>query len=90
MTTRRLIGHACRAELLLHALLLADRLPPAAICAGAAAHLAYLRLLQQFPYVRLSSGVGLASLGLLAAAAGLWIRHFMGTLYSGAVVVWWG
>lgn len=49
MTTKRLIGYTIQAELLLHLLLFADRLPPAALAVGIAAHLSYLRLLKPFP-----------------------------------------
>ena len=52
MTTKRLIGHTIRAELLLHLLLFADQLPPVALAAGIAAHLSYLRLLKPFPCER--------------------------------------
>lgn len=84
MTTKRLIGHTIKAEIALHLLLAWDRLPPAALACGVAAHLSYLRLLRPFPYVRLTSGAGLLSIGLLAASTLLWVRHFMGTFYTGA------
>lgn len=63
MTTKRLLGHTIRAELLLHLLLFADQLPPLALAAGIAAHLSYLRLLKPFPCERASLLVGRAVAG---------------------------
>ena len=70
-------------ELLIHVLLLYDRLPLLCLGMGLAAHLSYLRLLKAFPYIDLTSASGFISLGLLAASTVLWIRHFMTTFYTG-------
>ena len=72
-----------QAELLLHLLLLWDRLPAACLCCGIAAHVSYLRLLKPFPYIHLTSTDGMLSLGLLAASSVLWVRHFLKTYYTG-------
>lgn len=82
MTTKRLLGHTIRAELLLHLLLFADQLPPLALAAGIAAHLSYLRLLKPFPYIQLTSGGTLASIGLLLASTFLWVKHYMVSYYT--------
>ncbi len=54
-------------ELVLHLLLVWDfyseGLALAALVGGVAAHLAYLRLMRQFPYIELSSARGLISVG---------------------------
>lgn len=84
LTTKRLISHTIKAELLLHALLLIDRLPPLCLLAGVAAHLSYLRLLKPFPYVQLTSGATLTSIGLLASSLVLWVRHYWKTYYTSA------
>ena len=47
-----------------------------------AAHLSYLRLLKPFPYVSLTSGAGLTSIGLLALSVGLWLRHYWKSYYT--------
>jgi len=63
LTTKRLIGHVIRAELLLHLLLFTDKLPPTALAVGIVAHLSYLRLLKPFPCERaccLTRGFGRA------------------------------
>ncbi|PRW56590.1 Transmembrane adaptor Erv26 [Chlorella sorokiniana] len=82
MTTKRLIGHTIRAELLLHLLLFADKLPPAALGVGIVAHLSYLRLLKPFPYIQLTAGGTLVSIGLLLASTFLWIKHYMASYYT--------
>lgn len=82
MTTKRLIGYTIQAELLLHLLLFADRLPPAALAVGIAAHLSYLRLLKPFPYIQLTSGSTLASIGLLLGSTFMWTKHYMATYYT--------
>lgn len=63
ITTKRLLNHAIRAQLLVHLLLLLDRLPPLAIAAGIAAHLAYLRCMRRFPYIKLTAPEGLVGIG---------------------------
>lgn len=82
ITAKRLIGYTIKAELVLHALLLWDRLPAVCLACGAAAHVSYLRLLKPYPYIQLTSPNGLASIALWLASTGLWVRHFMGTLYT--------
>jgi hypothetical protein len=74
-------------ELLLHAILLYDRLPPLCLAVGFATHLSYLRLLKPFPYISLTSASGFTSLGLLLASSVLWVRHFMTTFYTGGLQV---
>lgn len=86
--TRRIITYAIRAVLLLHGVLLvADRQPLSCVLAGAAAHVAYTRLLPRFPYIELASvdfGVALAAL-LLSNV--LWLRHFYFDTYASAEYV---
>lgn len=63
--------------LLVHALLLFwDRLPALPVCTSAAAHVAYLQLLKRFPFFRLLSPEGVASIVLLLAANVAWGRYF--------------
>ncbi|KAI7839316.1 hypothetical protein COHA_007014 [Chlorella ohadii] len=82
LTTKRLIGHVIRAELLLHLLLFTDKLPPTALAVGIAAHLSYIRLLKPFPYIQLTAGGTLASIGLLVASTVLWLKHYMSSYYT--------
>lgn len=77
---------ATQAELVLHLLLLWDRLPAVCLACGVAAQVSYLRLLKPYPYIQLTSPNGLASIALWLASTGLWVRHFMGTLYTGGRV----
>lgn len=73
--------------MLLHALLLYDRLPLLCLAVGIVTHLSYLRLLKPFPYIELTSASGFASLGLLVASSVLWTRHFLTSFYTGALGV---
>lgn len=82
ITAKRMIGHTIKAELLLHLLLFWDRLPPACLGCGIAAHIVYLRLLKPFPYIQIGSGSGLLAIALWLASTGLWVRHFIGTYYT--------
>ncbi|KAI3428263.1 hypothetical protein D9Q98_006642 [Chlorella vulgaris] len=82
ITARRIIGHAIKVELLIHVLLLYDRLPLLCLGAGIATHLSYLRLLKPFPYIEVTSANGFTSLGLLVVSTVLWVRHFMTTFYT--------
>ncbi|PSC71623.1 Transmembrane adaptor Erv26 [Micractinium conductrix] len=82
ITAKRIIGHTIKAELLLHLVLLWDRLPLLCLGTGLAAHASYLCLLKPFPYVQLGSTAGITSVALWLASTGLWIRHFMGTYYT--------
>jgi hypothetical protein len=86
--TKRVLTHALRAVLALHAaLLLFDRQPVACVLAGAAAHCCYARLLPRFPhFVLLSPEFGLAAAALLLTHA-LWLRHFYYDTYASAEYV---
>ena len=73
----KLIDLRGQGTLLVHALLLFwDRLPALPVCTSAAAHVAYLQLLKSFPFFRLLSPEGLASMALLIAANVAWGRYF--------------
>ena len=76
-STCKLVDLHEQATLLVHALLLFwDRLPALPVCTSAAAHIAYLQLLKSFPFFRLLSPEGLASMALLTAANVAWGRYF--------------
>ena len=52
-----------QAELILHLILLVDRLPVLNLLLGIASHIAYFRLLKRFPYISVTSTDGLVSTG---------------------------
>lgn len=77
-TTRRLMYIACVAVLVAHVLFaILESLPMVALFAGFGAHLCYLWLLQDYPFMRLSSPPTLASLASFVASNGLWANHFL-------------
>lgn len=71
-----------QAELVLHLLLLLDRLPLLCLAVGAASHLAYARLLRQLPYVQITSPEGLLATAAFAGSNVIWIRHYYPTFYT--------
>lgn len=80
---KQIITWISEGTLLVHALLLFwDRLPALPVCTSAAAHIAYLQLLKSFPFFRLLSPEGLASMALLIAANVAWGRYFWHTWHS--------
>ena len=71
-----------QAELVLHLLLLLDRLPLLCLAVGAASHLAYARLLRQLPYVQITSAEGLLASAAFVASNVVWVRHYYPTFYT--------
>jgi hypothetical protein len=55
-----------QAELVIHLLLLIDRLPLYNIGLGIAAHLAYLKLLPRFPFIQVAAPATIVSVGVCA------------------------
>lgn len=86
LSCKWLLAGCVQVELLIHVLLLYDRLPLLCLGAGIATHLSYLRLLKPFPYIEVTSANGFTSLGLLVVSTVLWVRHFMTTFYTGALL----
>lgn len=82
MTTKRLLVWIIRTQFLVHLALLIDRAPLACIFMGLGSHVAYLRLLKQFPYMRLTSVEGLTSCMFFLLSNILWIRYFWTSYYS--------
>lgn len=81
--TKRVISLIIKVVIGIHvALLVVDQLPLLAVGTGVASHALYLRLLQTFPYISLSSPEFLGSIGMLVASHVVWIRFFL----SSAVV----
>lgn len=76
--TKRLITVASTAVLLAHALMFVfeQQLPQLGLAVGLAAHICYFWLLQSFPFFRVLSPAGLASLALLGASHYVWGSHF--------------
>jgi hypothetical protein len=87
-TTKKVLKWALLTVLALHAaLLLFDRQPISCVLAGAAAHVAYARLLPRFPHLALASPeFALAFIAFLASNA-LWLRHFYYNTYASAEYV---
>jgi hypothetical protein len=87
-TTKRVLKWALLTVLALHAALLVfDRQPASCVLAGAAAHVAYARLLPRFPHLALASPeFALAFIAFLASNA-LWLRHFYYDTYASAEYV---
>lgn len=82
LTTRRILTWAIRGELLLHALLLLDRLPVWCLGPGVVAQLVYLRMLRRFPYLSLTSADGLLASGAFLASNGVWVWHFWSSMFT--------
>lgn len=75
--TKKAINYAIKAVIAVHVfLLLVDRLPVVCIGVGIVSHVVYYRLLKTFPYITLTSGDFLGSLGLLVVSHIVWIRFF--------------
>lgn len=76
LTTKRLLTWSIRIEILIHLLLFIDKMPAVCILLGIASQFGYMRLLRQFPYMRLTSPEGVVSIILFAASSIEWIRYF--------------
>lgn len=75
-TTKKVLTLSIQAELVLHLLLLIDRLPLHCLAIGMASHIAYSRLLKKYPYMSLASGEGLLAGIAFVVNNVAWVRHY--------------
>jgi hypothetical protein len=79
---RRIMYGTTVAVIVTHILFLVEMVPPLALATGALAHVSYLWLLNDFPFIRFLSTPFLVSLALLVASHYLWISHFLSHYHS--------
>ncbi|KAL4527536.1 hypothetical protein Ndes2526A_g08683 [Nannochloris sp. 'desiccata'] len=82
VTTKRILGYTCRAILVVHALLLIDRLPFHCLVLGFGAHISYIRLLKRFPYMQLSSPESLTAVAACLVSSAAWLYHWHKSYYT--------
>jgi hypothetical protein len=82
VTTKRFLGYICRAILVVHVLLLIDRLPFHCLVLGFVAHISYIKLLKRFPYVQMSSPEGLIAAAAFFISSAAWLYYWHKSYYT--------
>jgi hypothetical protein len=82
VTAKRILGYTCRALLVVHLLLLIDRLPFHCLVLGFGAHVSYIRLLKRFPYMQFTSPEGLTSVTAFLLSSTAWLYHWHKSYYT--------